>query len=296
MIRCIPVSCAGALLGAALLAAGVGPAAAQDAPQPRTAFRVCQDPNNMPFSNDKGEGLENKIAELFAKDLGLPVSYTSFPQRPVYPAFIRNTLRYKVPGADFPCDVVLGVPAGVDIVSATKPYYRSTYAMVFAKGKGKGLDAVTTEDQFLALPPATLKKLRIGVYDRSPGSAWLDKHKLVDQGVPFQSISADPAWSAGQIVERDLAEGKIDVAILWGPIAGWSAKQVKGAEMVVVPLQSEPGVKFDFQYAMGVRYGEREWKAQIEGLIDKHKAEIDKILRDYGVPLLDNEAPAAARQ
>lgn len=292
----IPVRCTGALLGAALLAAGAVPAAAQDAPQPRTAFRVCQDPNNMPFSNDKGDGIENKIAELFAKDLGLPVAYTSFPQRPVYPAFIRNTLRYKVPGQDYPCDVVLGVPAGVDIVSATKPYYRSTYAMVFAKGTGKGLDAVTTEDQFLALPPATLKKLRIGVYDRSPGSAWLDKHKLVDQGVPFQSVSADPAWSAGQIVERDLAQGKIDVAILWGPIAGWSAKQVKGAEMAVVPLKSEAGVKFDFQYAMGVRYGEREWKAQIEGLIDKHRAEIDKILRDYGVPLLELETPAAGRQ
>lgn len=295
--RSIPGRCTGALLGALLLAAGLQPAAAQqDAPEPRKAFRVCQDPNNMPFSNLKGEGIENKIAELFAKDLGLPVTYTSFPQRPVYPAFIRNTLRYKLPGQDYPCDIVMGVPAGVDIVSATKPYYRSTYAMVFAKGRGKGLDGVTTEEQFLALPPATLKKLRIGVFDRSPGSAWLDKHKLVDQGVPFHAVSADPDWSAGQIVERDLAEGKIDVAILWGPIAGWSAKQVKGAETVVVPLKSEPGVKFDFQYAMGVRYGEREWKATIEGLIEKHKAAIDQILRDYGVPLLDNEAPATARQ
>ena len=102
-------------------------AAAQDTPAPRTALRVCQDPNNLPFSNLKGEGIENKIAELFGKSLGLPVTYYSFPQRL---GFIRNTLRFKLPGKDYPCDIVIGVPAGYDQVSVTKPYYRSTYALV----------------------------------------------------------------------------------------------------------------------------------------------------------------------
>jgi mxaJ protein len=277
----------------ALVLAGVAavaqPAAAQDA-APRKSFKVCQDPNNLPFSNLKGEGYENRIAELFAKDLGLPVEYYSFPQRL---AFIRNTLRYKLPGEDFRCDIVMGVPAGFDQVSATKPYYRSTYAMVFAKGKQ--LDGVTSVEDFLKLDRSRLAKLRIGIYDRSPASEWLNKHQLVEQGVPYQIMNADPAQYPGEIIERDLASGKLDAAIVWGPIAGFFAKRVKQPELVVLPMRSEPGVKFDFAMAMGVRYGEREWKQQIEQLIEKRQSEITAILRDYGVPLLEPEAaPAAA--
>jgi quinoprotein dehydrogenase-associated probable ABC transporter substrate-binding protein len=270
---------------AAVLALG---AAAQDA-TPRKAFRVCQDPNNMPFSNTKGQGIENRIAELFAKDLGLPVEYFSFPQRL---AFIRNTLRYKLPGEDYRCDIVMGVPQGFDQVSVTKPYYRSTYALVYAKGKG--LDGVTSGEQFLALDPGKLRTLKIGLYDRSPASMWLDKHKLVEQGVPYQILNADPEQYPGEIIERDLAAGKLDVAIVWGPIAGYFAKKVQTPELVVVPLRSEPGVKFDYQMAMGVRYGEKEWKAQIEALIDKRRPDIIAILREFNVPLLDLEPATAA--
>jgi len=169
------------LLACALLAAS---AAAQDKPPERKALRVCQDPNNLPFSNTQGEGIENKIAELFGQALGLPVTYYSFPQRF---AFIRNTLRYKLPGADFPCDIVMGVPADYDQVSATKPYYRSTYALVFPQGKG--LDQVRSSEDFLQLGPARLAKMRIGVYDRSPASDWLGKHGLVDSGVPDAPMS-----------------------------------------------------------------------------------------------------------
>jgi hypothetical protein len=103
-----------------------------DVPEERKALRVCQDPNNLPFSNERGEGIENKLAELFGKALGLPVTYYSFPQRL---AFIRNTLRYKLPGEDYRCDIVMGVPAGYDQVSVTKPYYRSTYALVYAQDR-----------------------------------------------------------------------------------------------------------------------------------------------------------------
>ncbi len=267
---------------AALFTAGAASAQNADAPPKREAFRVCQDPNNLPFSNTNAEGIENKIAEVFGKALGLPVSYYSFPQRL---AFIRNTLRYKLPGQDYPCDVVMGVPSGFDQVSVTKPYYRSTYALVYAPGKG--LDHVKTGEDFLKTDRAVLGKLRIGLYDRSPASAWLAKHGLVESGVPYQIMNADPAQYPGEIIEKDLAAGKIDAAVVWGPIAGFFAKRVKSPVLTVVPLRSEPGVKFDFEMAMGVRYGEREWKQQIEGLIESKKPEIAAILKDFGVPVVD---------
>jgi quinoprotein dehydrogenase-associated probable ABC transporter substrate-binding protein len=255
---------------------------AQDSSAQRSELRVCQDPNNLPFSNVKGEGIENKIAVVFGKALNLPVTYYSFPQRL---AFIRNTLKFKLPGDDYPCDIVIGVPAGYDQVSVTKPYYRSTYALVFAKGKG--LDQVRSGEDFLKLDPARLATLRIGVYDRSPASAWLSKHQLLDQGVPYPIMNPDPQQYPGEIIEKDLANGKLDAAIVWGPIAGYYAQRVKSPALVVVPLRSEPGVKFDYEMAMGVRYGEREWKQQIEGLIESKRPEIQAILNEYGVPLVD---------
>jgi mxaJ protein len=268
-----------------------GPAAAQtDAPAERQAFRVCQDPNNLPFSSTDGQGIENKIAELFARDLGLPLTYYSFPQRL---AFIRNTLRYKLPGEDFRCDIVMGVPAGFDQVSVTRPYYRSTYAMVFAKGMG--LDGLKSSQDFLALPAERRKGLRIGLYDRSPASDWLVRHGMVDQGVPYPILNPDPVQYPGEIIERDLGAGKIDVAIVWGPIAGYYAKRVRSRELMVVPMSPEPGMKFDYSMAMGVRYGEPVWKKQIEDLIARRQPEIQAILRDFGVPLLEPEAPPANR-
>lgn len=269
-------------LGAMALAASAQSASAPDPSPARKAIRVCQDPNNMPFSNLASEGIENKLAELFGKALGLPVTYYSFPQRL---AFIRNTLRYKLPGEDFRCDIVMGVPVGYDQVSVTKPYYRSTYALVFPLGKG--MDDVKTGEDFLKLDPTKLAQIRIGVYDRSPASDWLSRHQLVDRGVPYQIMNADPNQYPGEIIEKDLAAGKIDAAIVWGPIAGYFAKRVKSPTLQVVPLKSEPGVKFDYQMAMGVRYGEREWKQQIEGLIESRQAEIQAILKEFGVPMVD---------
>ena len=275
------------ILTLALALAGAAawlPATAQEADKPpaRQALRVCQDPNNLPFSNVEGAGIENRIAEVFGKALGLPVQYYSFPQRL---AFIRNTLRYKLPGQDYPCDIVMGVPVGYDQVSATKPYYRSTYALVFPQGQG--LDQVKSGDDFLKLDPARLGKLRIGIYDRSPASDWLKLHSLVERGVPYPIMNADPQQYPGEIIEKDLAAGKIDAAIVWGPIAGYFVQRVKSPRLTVVPLKSEPGVRFDYEMAMGVRYGEREWKQKIEALIDSQQAAIQAILKDYGVPLVD---------
>ncbi len=276
-----------AALIATMFTAAAATAQSADAPPKREALRVCQDPNNLPFSNTQAEGIENRIAEVFGKALGLPVTYYSFPQRL---AFIRNTLRYKLPGQDYPCDIVMGVPAGFDQVSVTKPYYRSTYALVYAPGKG--LDGVKTSDEFLKTDRAVLAKLRIGLYDRSPASEWLVRHGLVETGVPYQIMNADPAQYPGEIIEKDLAAGKIDAAVVWGPIAGYFAKRVQSPKLTVVPLRSEPGVKFDYEMAMGVRYGEREWKQQIEGLLESKKPEIAAILQEFGVPVVDESYAA----
>ena len=269
-------------VAAALASVAIG-TAAQEAPPPRTELRVCQDPNNLPFSNTQGEGIENRIAQVFGKALNLPVTYYSFPQRR---GFIRNTLRFKLPGQDFPCDIVIGVPVGFDEgVSVTKPYYRSTYALVFARTKG--LEKVSTVAEFLAVDPAKLRALRIGLYDRSPASEWLERHQLLESGVPYPILNPNPQEYPGEIIEKDLANGKIDAAIVWGPIAGYFAQRVKTPVLVVLPLKSEPGVQLDYQIAMGVRYGERDWKQQVEGLIESRQAEIQAILKEYGVPVVD---------
>ena len=252
------------------------------AQEKRTAFRPCIDPANLPFANDKGEGFENRIAELFAGKLGLPVQSYSFPQRM---GFIRNTLRYKLPGQDFRCDIVMSVPAGYDQAWSTAPYYRSTYALVYPKGKG--LDQVRSGADLFALPSELRNKLTIGIYDKSPASAWLAKHGMEAQAKPYQMLSPDPDQYPGSIIDKDLAQGKIDAAIVWGPIAGYYAKRVTNVGLVVIPLKSEPGVKFDYEIAMGVRYGEREWKATVEKLIAGNQAAITAILREYGVPLVN---------
>lgn len=257
---------------------------------PRKAFKVCDDPNNMPFSNAAGEGIENRLAQLFGQALGLPVVYYRHPQRM---NFVRNTIRFKLPDADYPCDVMMGVPVGFDQVSVTKPYYRSTYALVLPQGKG--MDQVTTVAEFLALGPERLQRLRIGLFDRSPASEWLAKHNLVDQGVPYKMLDADPARYPGEILEHELAEGKIDAAIVWGPLAGYYAKRIASPKLTVVPMASEQGVKFDYAMAMGVRYGEREWKQQIEKLIDAKAPEIQAILREFNVPLVDITSATTTR-
>jgi quinoprotein dehydrogenase-associated probable ABC transporter substrate-binding protein len=253
--------------------------AANDA---RTAFRPCIDPSNMPFANDKGEGFENRIAALFASKLGLPVKSYSFPQRM---NFIRNTLRYRLPGEDFRCDIVMSVPAQYDQALPTVPYYRSTYALVYRKGKG--LDEVRTGNDLLALPADRRDKLRIGFFDRSPGGTWLVKHGMEAQAKPYPMMSPDPDQYPGQIIDTELAQGKIDAAIVWGPIAGYYVTRVPGVEFVVIPLRSEPGVKFDYAIAMGVRRGENEWKATVDKLIVDNQAAIMQILHEYHVPLID---------
>jgi mxaJ protein len=283
-VDCLIASTSLVLLGCISLSSVAQPASANSgaADVERKALRVCQDPSNMPFSNTAGQGIENKIAELFAAKLGLKVEYYSVPQRM---NFIRNTLRYKLPGEDYRCDIVMGVPAQFDQVAATKPYYRSTYALVYVKNKG--LDDVKSGGDFLNLSPERKAKIKVGLFDRSPASQWMAMHGIEDMARVYRMMDADPEQYPGEIIEKELAQGKVDAAIVWGPIAGYYANKLGTDKLVVIPLKSQPPrVKFDFEMAMGVRYGEPQWKAQIEKLIEENKPAIQKILNDFSVPIV----------
>jgi quinoprotein dehydrogenase-associated probable ABC transporter substrate-binding protein len=273
--------------GAAALLIGSGAAplqAQQDAPG-STALRVCQDPNNLPFSDTHGQGFENRIAELLAQRLGVPVEYFSFPQRL---GFIRNTLQFKLPGEAYRCDVVMGVPATYGPTATTRPYYRSAYALVL----GPQLADVEDAQALLALPPERRARLRIGIYDRSPATEWLTRHELVDQAVPYLMLNADPQFYPGEIIERDLAGGRLDAAIVWGPIAGFFAKRLPDAGLRVQPLASEPGLPLEFDIALGVRHADREWRDTLDRLLAENQAQIEAILTQYNVPLLQHHGEA----
>lgn len=256
---------------------------------PREALRVCADPNNLPFSHKNLQGFENKLADLWSKRLGLRLEYTWFPQRI---GFVRNTLRFKNEHNEYKCDVVMGVAQGYELLMTTKPYYRSTYALVYVKGRG--LDDVQSGSDFLNLDGERKARLRIGAFDKTPGPAWLSRHGMLEQMVPYQAMSGDPEDYPGEILEQALVEEEIDTAIIWGPIAGYFAKQAEQVEMVVIPLESEPGVKFDFQISAGVRRGEDDAKLELERLMDETSGQIRALLESYNVPLLeirDEEPP-----
>ena len=262
-----------------------GTVAAQDEPfvKPR-ALKVCDDPNNLPFSNDKGEGFENKIAQILARDLDLPLEVFHYPQRI---NIVRNTIRYKLPNeSEYRCDLLAGVPSDFTAVATTQPYFRSTYALVYAKGRK--LDVASAE-QFLALDKSILSALRIGVYERTPAVDWMLKHKLLDRAVPYRLLNADPNHYPGKIIDDDLVNGKIDAAVVWGPIGGYFARRIASPELVVLPLKSEPGVRMDFGVAMGVRQGENAWRSLIQQALDQNHDDISRILREYGVPMVDDK-------
>jgi mxaJ protein len=248
-----------------------------------SAFRVCSDPNNLPFSAENRDGFENKIAELWAQELGLPIEYTWFPQRR---GFVRNTLKaLNESGSAYKCDIVIGVAAGFDRLLTTTPYYRSTYALVYVKGRS--LDDVASGQDLINLDPDVRNRLRIGAFSPTPGVKWLARHGMTEQLVPFLAMSGDPEDYPGEIVEKELIEGRLDAVILWGPIAGFFAKQAKPAELAVILLQSEPGIQFDFAISAGVRYGDSERKQVLEELMLKTAAPMQTIFSEYDVPLLD---------
>ncbi|MCK5188781.1 MAG: quinoprotein dehydrogenase-associated putative ABC transporter substrate-binding protein [Methylococcales bacterium] len=245
-------------------------------------FRVCADPLHPPYSTKAKDGFENKIAELFAKELNQELEYYWFPQRI---GFIRNTLKSQIDDTDqYKCDVVMGLPVGFDFAKTTKPYYHSTYVLIIAKGRG--WDDITQASQLADLSLQREESLKIAMFDRGPGTAWLQKNGLLDQGIPYQTMTGDDENNVAMQIEKDLKAGIIDMVILWGPMAGYVTSQSPKGTYNIIPMQSTPGMKFDFSMAMGVRYGDNQRKSMLEGLIDKKQNQIQAILSEYNIPLL----------
>lgn len=247
----------------------------------RTAFKVCADPHYLPWSNEREEGFENRIASLLAGALGLPVEYTWFPQRM---GFIRNTLRAPGDDGGYKCDVVMGLPAGYELAITTEPYYYSTYALVYVKGRG--LDDIRSTADLLALDPARRGKLRFGLAERNPGTLWLAKHGLLDRiEVAYASQHGIADVRPGQLEQEDLLAGKIDVTVMWGPIAGYFARSNPDVPVAVIPMVSEPGVRMHFGISAGVRFGQKAQKEELQKLLDDHAEAIEAILHEHAVPL-----------
>ena len=265
-------------LGAALTALFAGAAGAQapglggavELVDPHT-LRVCADPQNLPFSDTKGAGFENKIADLLGRKLHEPVAYTYYPQ---VIGFYRNTLNA------FRCDVVIGVVQGLDLVMTTLPYYHTSYALVFKPGHG--LDGVSS------LEDPRLKGKRLGVVARTPPATLMVRDGLMDNARPYPLTVDTRVEAPGKTMIDDLVADRIDAAVLWGPIAGFDAIHA-GQKLTVVPLLSERGAPMDFRISMGVRRGDREWRRRLNRLITENRDAIDRILVSYGVPLLDEQ-------
>jgi quinoprotein dehydrogenase-associated probable ABC transporter substrate-binding protein len=243
---------------------------------PKT-LRVCADPHNMPFSTEQGEGFENKLAELFASQLGKGLAYAWYPQAP---GFVRNTL------AAHRCDVLMGIPQGDDLVQVTNPYYRTAYALVVkTDGDLNGVDTISDP---------RLHGKRIGVVAGTPPANNMAANGLMANARPYPLVVDTRVDSSGAAMMRDLAAGEIDAGILWGPLAGYYAPSA-GADMKVVPLVKEKsGPRLAYYISMGVRYADQDWKRLLNGKIAENQDAINKLLASFGVPLLDgNDHPLA---
>jgi len=271
-VKRIPRSIRGLLLVVSCAAIAAFAASAQAPPAEPKALRVCADPDNLPFSDKEGEGFENRIATVIAEDLGMKVEYFYWPHRR---GFMRNTIKANE------CDVLMGIPKGMDGFLVTKPYYRSTYQFV---------SRVDKDHDISSLDDPRLKNLRIGVhtigydYNNSPAARSLGARKIV--GLTGFSTFYTDENRPNAIIEA-LAEDKIDLAIVWGPIAGYFAKQSP------VPLSLGPLPDFDestktpyaFDIVVGVRKSEKDLRARIDESLERKKDDIAKILAEFGVPL-----------
>jgi quinoprotein dehydrogenase-associated probable ABC transporter substrate-binding protein len=234
-------------------------------------LRVCADPHNLPFSTEKGEGFENKVAELLANKLGRGLAYAWYPQAT---GFVRNTL------AAHRCDVIMGAPQGDDLVQVTNPYYRTAYALVFKPGSG--LDGVDT------LEDPRLKGKHIGIVAGTPPGNNMAVNGLMANAKPYPLVVDTRVDSSAAAMTHDLESGEIDAGVLWGPMAGYYARQAS-VPMTVVPLVKETtGPRLAYRIAMGVRFADQDWKRLLNRLIAENQPAINKVLLSFGVPLLDD--------
>jgi quinoprotein dehydrogenase-associated probable ABC transporter substrate-binding protein len=262
---------------ASLLLLAAGPAAAQTGDVvDRNELKVCADPNNLPFSDEKKEGFENKIAELIGAELGLKVDYAWFPQ---VIGFVRNTLRAHL------CDLVMGTVAGDEIMQTTNPYYFTTYVMFYRSDNGVTFEGLENPD---------LAGLHLGVVAGTPPADLLVRHDLMSHTRPYALTVDTRAESPTHQMVQDVVDGTIDVGFLWGPIAAYYRKR-DDLPLSLVPLKDEPGAaRMEYHIAMGVRGNEPEWRRRINAAILKRQDAITAILRDYGVPLLNEQGELAA--
>ena len=278
-VRSLGIRLAGALMALAailpshVLAQGAGLGAAGELVDP-DVLRVCADPSNMPMTDESGEGFENKLAELLAKKLGRKsVAYTWHPQ---IQGFVRNTLRANL------CDVIMGYPQGDALVQNTNAYYRSAFVMVYKKDGGlSGVE--TIEDPRLA-------GKKIGIVEGTPPSRNMAAAKLMRLAKPYRlMVDTRVTDPIAQTMIKDLVDGTIDAALIWGPLAGWFAK-AQGTSLEVIPLLKEKtGSRMVYRITMGVRPSDQNWKRELNAVIKENQSEINRILLDYGVPLVDEQ-------
>ncbi len=249
-------------------APGLGPGAELVDPH---VFRVCADPRDLPFSDTAGNGFENKLATMFAAKLNEPVSYTYYPQ---VIGFVRNTLNA------LRCDVVMGTAQGDDLVQTTNPYYRTTYVLVVRPGTG--LDDVSS------LEDPRLQGKHLGVIAGTPPATLLARDGLMANATPFPLTVDTRVDAPSKAMVDEIASGQLDGGVLWGPIGGYYAKHA-AKPLLVLPLLKEQGVTMVFRISMGVRHSDQNWKRTLNKLIAENQDAINKVLIDYGVPLLDSQ-------
>ncbi|MEQ1709932.1 MAG: substrate-binding domain-containing protein [Hyphomicrobium sp.] len=238
----------------------------------RKTLRVCSDPSNMPFSNDKSEGFENKIADIVADELKVPVEYTYFPQAV---GFIRRTLFAKA------CDIVIGYAQGDELVLNSNHYYKSVYALVHRANSG--LDGVAE------IADPRLKDKAVGIVAGTPPADNMNKAGLMGKARPYRLMVDRRYDSPAEQMIADIRKGEIDAGILWGPIAGYFAAN-GGEKLLVTPLLREAtGPRMAYRITFGVRNGEDDWKRQLNQIILKRQGDIDEVLLKYGVPLVDEQ-------
>jgi mxaJ protein len=271
--RCVFAGALVSILTAPALAQDAGLGAAGELVDP-DVLRVCADPSNMPMTDQSGDGFENKLAELIAKKLGRKsVAYTWHPQ---IQGFVRNTLRANL------CDVIMGYPQGDVLVQNTNAYYQSVFVMVYKKDNG--LDGVVTiEDPKLA-------DKKIGIVEGTPPARNMAAAGLMRNAKPYRlMVDTRVTDPIGQTMLKDLVAGKIDAAMIWGPLAGYFAKE-SGAALTVVPLLNEKsGSRMVYRITMGVRPSDQNWKRTLNAVIKDNQEEINKLLTQFSVPLIDEQ-------
>jgi len=273
--RAARISCGLIAVAAFLWAAGsIAPAAETGRADlvNREVLRVCSDPANLPFSNEAQQGFENRIAELVAGELKLPLEYTWFPQAT---GFVRQTLFAKR------CDLIIGFAQGDELVLNSNHYYRSSYVLIYRPGQG--LDGAMT------LADPRLKTRHIGIVAGTPPADVMARLGLMQGARPYPLMVDRRFESPAERMIADIRSGEIDAGVLWGPIGGYFARR-GGEKLTVTPLLEEAtGPRMAYRITFGVRNHEDDWKHKLNEIIAKRQGDIDAILLDFGVPLLDEE-------